>query len=527
MQGIQPIGREQRPKSFAINIAPDDEEEVRESVLVEGYQGKNLETAKKLIEEADIWEQECAAAYGLLDDAHPVSEYLNQRIQQLFPDAGIKVKLLLDHDQANAFALTNRTIFVTKKMLEFVDSAGELDFILAHEARHIVKQHILARQLQAAKFREETGSSVGAVIDTLGVARINETDADIGGVLAMAQEDINPVAARAYFQKLYEIRHEKLKKEGHHRRRTRARSTAHSTEIDRLVNLGIATQLRDFTATSKELVSFPEDVAAFIGTDTAPRLTKKVNDFLAGKTNIENIYALLSRASLHEQVLLIQKIRAHPRFISARDKYTVSGARHSVDQLEKVFYSAIKQRVSSTFPELAKTEHCFIMHAVLEIGAGVRTDEALGTVIEKNMQSLLEIEDLDELKEKLTLLTPERFKKLALPISFASNVSRYLTQVLRSANENGLFDDVIGFNQGKYVEFIQWCNEQLGTLLTNRVASIDGDHGAVEEIITEGMLGLDLRASNQPAVKYIAALKASGLKIHPVQVMDIIFEQKL
>jgi hypothetical protein len=61
---------------------------------------------------------------------------------------------LLDTDEINAFAAPNGFIYVTKGLLDIVESDDELAFVLAHELGHIEKKHAVVsyRRAQAASF---------------------------------------------------------------------------------------------------------------------------------------------------------------------------------------------------------------------------------------------------------------------------------------------------------------------------------------------------------------------------------------
>jgi hypothetical protein len=61
---------------------------------------------------------------------------------------------LLDTDEINAFAAPNGFIYVTKGLLNIVESDDELAFVLAHELGHLEKKHALIsyKRAQAASF---------------------------------------------------------------------------------------------------------------------------------------------------------------------------------------------------------------------------------------------------------------------------------------------------------------------------------------------------------------------------------------
>jgi hypothetical protein len=104
---------------------------------------------------------------------------------------------ILDTDAANALAAPGGYIFVTRGLLDMVNSDDELAAVLAHEVGHVQKKHALqqiganllfvALSSQIKDDRLRTGATVLNVLRTLGKSREMEAQADDLG-LGLTQE---------------------------------------------------------------------------------------------------------------------------------------------------------------------------------------------------------------------------------------------------------------------------------------------------------------------------------------------------
>jgi len=119
---------------------------------------------------------------------------------------------VIDSPQVNSFAVPGGYIFVTRGLLDFLQSESELAGVLAHEVSHIVARHgadELPRQLIAAKLATQGARLVGVsddsslkMLDTVGgpvaafvqrpLNQVQELEADRLGVYNMARAGWNP-----------------------------------------------------------------------------------------------------------------------------------------------------------------------------------------------------------------------------------------------------------------------------------------------------------------------------------------------
>ena len=120
---------------------------------------------------------------------------------------------VIDSPQVNSFAVPGGYIFVTRGLLDFLQSESELAGVLAHEISHIVARHgsdELSRQLIAAKLATQGARLVGVsddsalkMLDTVGgpvvafvqrpLNQVQELEADRLGVYNMTRAGWNPV----------------------------------------------------------------------------------------------------------------------------------------------------------------------------------------------------------------------------------------------------------------------------------------------------------------------------------------------
>ncbi|MHC4132227.1 MAG: M48 family metallopeptidase [Planctomycetota bacterium] len=125
----------------------------------------------------------------------------------------------LEDTTTNAFALPGGYIFITRGMLEKLDSEAQLAGILAHEIVHVVARHSteqMSKQigfeiLLSAMTSEDTSRAVVTVADLtwqiigLKYSRDDEKEADLAGLDYMVDASYNPYGMRETMQILLEL----------------------------------------------------------------------------------------------------------------------------------------------------------------------------------------------------------------------------------------------------------------------------------------------------------------------------------
>lgn len=178
---------------------------------------KKVETSTEQL----IGVQTCAALeliYGV--DKDPV---LNQRLNRVAEriaavsdrrDISYKFKIL-KMNEVNAFAVPGGTIYVTRAMLDFVNSDSELAFVLGHEMGHQVCRHSIKAFEKAMLIDYFLRNSKASVISdnrkaleianiflSLKYSRDNEFESDRYGFKYLTMAGYNPHAAVTFFEKL-------------------------------------------------------------------------------------------------------------------------------------------------------------------------------------------------------------------------------------------------------------------------------------------------------------------------------------
>nr|WP_321509919.1 M48 family metalloprotease [uncultured Celeribacter sp.] len=161
-------------------------------------------------------------ARGILRD--PDIEYaLNRLARPIFDAAGLnasRMKIVIVHDdQPNAFVADAQHVFIHSGLILRLDSAAEVQAVIAHEVAHITGGHIISRQanlktasniaalgvLLSGAVVAATGDGEAAIGVGMGIAgsaqrvlfghtRAEETSADQAGIRYMAQAGIPPSA---------------------------------------------------------------------------------------------------------------------------------------------------------------------------------------------------------------------------------------------------------------------------------------------------------------------------------------------
>jgi predicted Zn-dependent protease len=134
-----------------------------------------------------------AQAVSLLRDPD-IENALNRMARPVLTAAGLSgaTPILVVNDQSlNAFVIDNNAIYINAGMILRTASPVELQFVIAHEAAHIVNGHITSRALNAQHISRVAG---------LGMALAVATAAGTGnGKLGMAALGVASSARRSYF----------------------------------------------------------------------------------------------------------------------------------------------------------------------------------------------------------------------------------------------------------------------------------------------------------------------------------------
>lgn len=168
------------------------------------------------------------AEYGIYNNPK-VKEYVENIGNKLVLNAERKLPYsftLLNTDMVNAFAAPGGYIFITKGLLNYIESDDELACVIGHELAHITLRHsmkalekhygyeIFFNIVEALSQRDlsliKQYTDVITSLIFLGYGRDNEYDADYHGVRYAKLAGYNPKAMIDFFKKLQNLEGKRL-----------------------------------------------------------------------------------------------------------------------------------------------------------------------------------------------------------------------------------------------------------------------------------------------------------------------------
>lgn len=442
------------------------------------------------------------AQYDFLPMDSQTVQYLNGRIKHIFPDQSMTVMVLANEDKPNGMSFPDGTIVLTKGLLKLFTTESELDFVLAHEGIHFIKGH--TEEIGAIFDRMKRHLTSVEPVRFLGAQRIHEYEADIRGVIVAANGKVNPSGARSALMKL----------DAHDKRKRKKSDTAHGAIIDRIVNIGIVSKFYDFEATSHAEKPLPDSIAQFTSTETRPSLFA-----LKGKdVSITDFENSLEHGSVAELLLALKVCNFSIHKIKPGMHFS-RPLSHS--QLKGMILSQIEKKIARTFPAYSQERKTHLIRNLLEIFAGIATDQA-GEPFERYAGVSDDIDSVDDLLNSLDVLKPEVFQTLNLVIPSIQDLIDYFEDILQIANENEMFMKNGIFQSKEYIIF----TKRLFFAVNNTARYCALDTLRIEHltscIISEGLLNLDLRKSQQSIPDFLQILSDEGIALDVNLVMTIL-----
>lgn len=207
----------------------------------------------------------------------------------------------------------------------------------------------------------------------------------------------------------------------------------------------------------------------------------------------------IEQSGLNEILLTIRKINMKNMKIS--------------EKLIKKCIETIKKHIQEKLPEYSEKQYQFLLHMVLEISGGIHANEQECEAVSTAMNSMIEMEDEDDLREKIKLANPEILQKLGIIIPDFKDVTQYIKMILQSANENEVFHKQKNFQTGRYVQFVKDITEKFREISLKSGFEPISLESLTPAIVKEGILNLDLRASNQPLMDFLDMLEKAEIKL--------------
>jgi len=156
---------------------------------------------------------------GKLLKKHPKQTYLNNLLDKICqhverPEIAYKIFVLDDDQSLNAFSLAGGRIYITAKMLSWVETEDELAFIVAHEIAHVDKKHGI-RKVQTAEAAKHAAHHAGVqeygdlvagatLLLSSPFGQIDEYEADRWGAVLALKSGYNPRKGLRFFEKMSE-----------------------------------------------------------------------------------------------------------------------------------------------------------------------------------------------------------------------------------------------------------------------------------------------------------------------------------
>ncbi|MGB1205851.1 MAG: M48 family metallopeptidase [Chitinophagales bacterium] len=152
------------------------------------------------------------AKENVLLKTHPKKRKVEQIVANLAKSANRKsikytVHIIDDNKTLNAFSIAGGHVYVTSKILDWVESDDELAFILAHEVAHVDNKHSV-RKAQKLLIGEMFLGDYGILAANLEMllsspfGQIDEYDADRSGAVLAVKAGYNPRKGLRFFEKM-------------------------------------------------------------------------------------------------------------------------------------------------------------------------------------------------------------------------------------------------------------------------------------------------------------------------------------
>jgi len=154
---------------------------------------------------------------GNIADQHPQQVVLQRILRKLTPYVkrkGIKydIHILADKKIPNAFSIAGGHLYVTEKLIDWVESENELAFVIAHEVGHVDGKHSISKVqkllLSDAVLSERYGADYArmagnfALVLTSPFGQIDEYEADRLGASIAVKAGYNPRDGLRFFERM-------------------------------------------------------------------------------------------------------------------------------------------------------------------------------------------------------------------------------------------------------------------------------------------------------------------------------------
>lgn len=466
----------------------------------------------ELVRSSQAYELLYEAEHGFLPGDDPVVQEVVQLLTD-YPgeDKPVRLRVSLDSESPNAFVLPSGTIVINRALLGMLD-VQEMKVVIAHEIRHF-RSRDAEEFTQAVEDIQASNKKVKKSVALLGRMRFAESRADIHGLIDGDEGGTHPAALRTLMQKLEKWKRDNVP--------DAATGKVHGSEIDRIVNAGMAAQVYDFSTDYSVRTPFSERVEAFCAAEIPPRWPE------SGECEPEEAEAAFKDASPMEILSCLRRWRIDDRmaaaeifdeeYIRLKKKIDEGGKNLKTDQkklkeLEEQGvevqivgdgYEVAVRHLEAKVAEKARTatelQRKALVHFLLESTAGISSHELLDSPIEGVRSYLDDIEDRAALQEVLAVISPDRIRELGAVCMGGAGVAQFTGNVFRSANEAGVFKTDGVFDVAGYLEEMMASVRATAHVLEE--VSLQGKRGyqLPDAAIDELLVNIDVHESAKPA----------------------------
>lgn len=119
---------------------------------------------------------------GRLSKDHPAYQYVYKIFKEALGNEAdsYALEILPDWHVINAMALPDKTILISRALLDFVKYEEELKVLIAHEAFHLKREH----SVNSYKLGQNKSKNIlKKTLSSIGMERLQEYEADLGWLL--------------------------------------------------------------------------------------------------------------------------------------------------------------------------------------------------------------------------------------------------------------------------------------------------------------------------------------------------------
>lgn len=387
-----------------------------------------------ILNEAGYIESVLTAEEEPLPQNHPLTKWLYETFEEMYPDEENVVIYLTAKQSVDAFCLANGSIFLSRGLVELCDSKEALQFVLSHEYNHFRRGHFTYN----ADFYK-------GVFAKIGEGRVHEYEGDLGAVADMEETGINPYGAMEFFRRMMQF------SKGSKRVQF---DLDHGNLEDRLLNVETVLHIKDSKELNKNLTVFPEAIRQAL-----TEVSQGSVGALGCRENLIRDLKLIPDFSFGQLVSYFERLRR--LYVDCASEFE----RQSLIDCYKAGLERLKKliRIQGVCADVRECEFSASLLAQLATTLSLARTPS---VIPDQFHPARLVREPDDLKTLTAVLKPEYFAGLgaycvADPLNFAEELFKQLL-------EQGQFQKNGRFNKKAYSSFVKELSDALQALYEER-----------------------------------------------------------